>query len=58
MNADIVLGVVLIIPYGVLADRWGRKPVLLLGLLGYCLGEVWVRVVCMHAFRPETRSFT
>jgi MFS family permease len=37
---------VLALPYGVLSDRYGRKPILCLGILGIVLGELWVRVVC------------
>ncbi|KAJ5938157.1 MFS general substrate transporter [Penicillium verhagenii] len=47
-TADIVPGILLSVPYGILADRWGRKPVLLLGILGSLLGEIWVRVVCFY----------
>ncbi|OJJ47370.1 hypothetical protein ASPZODRAFT_65203 [Penicilliopsis zonata CBS 506.65] len=47
-TADVLPGILLSIPYGVLADRWGRKPVLLLGILGILLGEIWVRVVCLY----------
>ena len=39
-------GILLAVPYGVLADRWGRKPVILLGIVGTVLGEIWLRVVC------------
>ncbi|PYH87449.1 MFS general substrate transporter [Aspergillus ellipticus CBS 707.79] len=41
------LGILLSVPFGVLADHWGRKPVLLLGVLGVLLGETWVRVLCL-----------
>lgn len=38
--------VLLSIPYGVLADHWGRKPVILIGMFGFLLGDAWTRVVC------------
>ncbi|PLB39661.1 putative MFS multidrug transporter [Aspergillus candidus] len=48
-TSDVLPGILLAIPYGVAADRWGRKPVLLLGILGIMLGEIWVRVVCLYS---------
>ncbi|RAK73277.1 putative MFS multidrug transporter [Aspergillus fijiensis CBS 313.89] len=48
-TSDVLPGILLSVPYGVLADRWGRKPVLLLGLLGTLLGELWVRIVCLYS---------
>ncbi|PWY64054.1 MFS general substrate transporter [Aspergillus heteromorphus CBS 117.55] len=47
-TSEFLPGILLAVPYGVLADRWGRRPVLLLGILGVLLGEIWVRVVCMY----------
>ena len=38
-------GVVLSVPYGVLADKRGRKFVLILALLGVILGLLWVLLV-------------
>lgn len=38
-------GIVLALPYGLAADRIGRKPVLLLSLVGLILEEVTVRVI-------------
>jgi hypothetical protein len=42
---DVLPSILLSLPYGVLADHWGRKPVLYLGTLGIILGEFWVRLV-------------
>lgn len=42
---DVLPSIILSLPYGVLADHWGRKPVLYLGALGIVLGELWVRLV-------------
>lgn len=42
------LGIVLSIPLSLLADRMGRKPVMLLFLLGAFLSDTWVKIVCKH----------
>lgn len=34
------------IPYGALADRIGRKKVLILALTGCLLCDTWVAIVC------------
>ena len=39
-------GILLALPYGTLADRWGRKPVLLLCALGLALSMTAVLMVC------------
>jgi MFS family permease len=38
-------GILVAVPYGVMADKYGRKLVLMLGLLGVLLGLFWVMVV-------------
>ncbi|CAG8922889.1 unnamed protein product [Penicillium salamii] len=43
---EVLPGLLLSLPYGVLSDRYGRKPLLYLALLGILLGEVWIRIVC------------
>ena len=35
------------IPYGVVADRVGRKKVLLMAMIGCLLSDIWVGVVSM-----------
>ena len=42
----IFLGLLLAIPWGLVADRWGRKPVWMLSMLGACLSDTWVKLVC------------
>lgn len=40
-----------------MADRWGRKPLVYLSMLGILLGEVWVRIVC-KLVKLFSRCFT
>ena len=40
----------LTIPYGMLADRIGRKKVLLLAILGLFMNDAWIRLVCEFVF--------
>lgn len=42
---EVLPGILLALPYGVLSDHWGRRPVIYLGVVGLLLGEVWVRLV-------------
>ena len=39
-------GIFLTLPFGRLADKWGRKPVMILGLGGQISAYLWVLVVC------------
>lgn len=43
---DYMSGLFLAIPYGALADTVGKKPVIVLGLLGSILGYAWSMIVC------------
>lgn len=47
-------GLLLTLPYGRLADRIGRKPVMLLGMTGQVLNYFWVLFICRHHMRPDT----
>jgi MFS family permease len=42
---EVLPSIFLSLPYGVLSDHWGRKPVIYLGITGLLLGELWVRLV-------------
>ena len=43
---DSIPGIVGAVPYGVLSDRWGRRPVMGLSLVGIGLSFVWCYGVC------------
>jgi hypothetical protein len=55
------IGLLLALPHGALADRIGRKPILLLGMTGCILGECWTRIVCESvakaSFRKDTHTY-
>lgn len=42
-------GLLLAMPYGVAADRYGRVPIFFLSYLGQTLGVVWYFLVCKSA---------
>jgi MFS family permease len=39
-------GLLLAVPYGALADRWGRKPVMLMSVWGLLLAITSILVIC------------
>jgi MFS family permease len=41
--------------YGSLADSYGRRPILALGLTGEALALVWVLTVCQYYFERNIR---
>lgn len=41
-----LVGLLMAVPYGMLAERWGRKPVIFLIILGLSLGRAWSLFVC------------
>lgn len=43
---DCVPGIIGTVPFGVLSDRWGRRPVMGLSLLGIVASVVWMYGVC------------
>jgi MFS family permease len=51
---DQLPGIVFGVVYGLLADRVGRRPILLCGMLGLALSGLWVKIVCWF---PESIPF-
>ena len=45
---DTAPGILFGVFYGMAADRYGRRPVLGLGLVGITLAAIWTQVVCMY----------
>lgn len=43
---DVIPGILLAVPYASLADRWGRKPILLLAFFGLVCSFGWILLVC------------
>lgn len=41
-----MLGLLLAIPVGILADRIGRRPLLLLGFSSFAIRHLWIQIVC------------
>jgi hypothetical protein len=53
---DQIPGIILALPYGFMADRIGRKRVVMLSLLGLMMQEITIRVICCSPLLiPEIR---
>lgn len=53
----------LAVPFGALADRFGRKRILLVALFGMFMNDAWIRLVCKYTasnldHRPNNISNT
>jgi MFS family permease len=44
---DGIPGLIMAMYYGAMADEKGRKPVLVLSLVGQALGAAWILLICM-----------
>ncbi len=45
---DCIPGILLGVPYGILSDSWGRKPVTILSFVGLCINASLFLTVCMY----------
>lgn len=43
---DCIPGILGAVPYGIMSDKWGRKPVFVLGVFGTVLAFGWIFLVC------------
>lgn len=51
--ADRCRGILFAVPYGLLSDKWGRRPVMALSIFGIVLSLAWYYVVCeYHLWLP------
>jgi MFS family permease len=49
-------GLLLAVPYGYVADKYGRKIVLILGALGVTLSLVWTQIVRKFCFQSRWKD--
>ncbi|KAF1960919.1 MFS general substrate transporter [Byssothecium circinans] len=49
---DAIPGILLAVPFGALADKWGRKWIFAVSLLGLQLNSVWVLLICYFRSLP------
>lgn len=49
-GANVGIAVALALPFGILADKIGRKPVTIMALASLCCSEIWSRIVCTYLF--------
>lgn len=54
---SVYIAIALALPYGVLADKIGRRPILMMSLASLMASEIWDRIVCEHIPYP-TRNNT
>lgn len=47
------IAVALALPFGILADKIGRRPVTIMALASLCCSEIWARIVCTYLFSGE-----
>ncbi|KAK5988259.1 Efflux pump ustT-like protein [Cladobotryum mycophilum] len=47
VSSHLLVAVIVQIPYGILADKYGRRPILCLALLGCVINQIWLFVVLL-----------
>lgn len=55
--ADNFLALLVQIPYGIIADKYGRRPVLFLSLVGILLECIWTMLIRKSEPLPSPGSF-
>ncbi|KAK0730321.1 major facilitator superfamily domain-containing protein [Lasiosphaeris hirsuta] len=45
LTFESIPGLLCAVPYGILSDRWGRRPVFLLGVIGECLNTIYTCLI-------------
>jgi len=45
-SLDQLPGFIMALPYGALSEKWGRRSILILSLLGYLASVLWIQFVC------------
>jgi MFS family permease len=48
-SLDQLPGFIMALPYGALAEKWGRRPLVFMSFLGYLLSILWIQFVCWNA---------
>lgn len=54
---DKCVAILLAVPFGSLSDKWGRKPVGILAIIGVFLVTVSYEVVCTYSQRPKYNHY-
>lgn len=53
---DAIPGILLAVPFGTLADKWGRKWIFVASAMGLQLGSAWILMICRCARGMRARQ--